>query len=192
MALIGMSKLEAVNEMLEAIGEKPVAALDTGGTSTAADAERVLDRIDRRIQSMGWPENTDFAVTIVSAAPTVVPSDTLWIRSTTQNRNYTLRADGVYDIDAGAALTGVTAQVDKIKKLTFADLAPRTKDLISVAASAIFQRRWRGDPAQAMYFTEEKIVQDIVADRIKMGGVERPINPYPISPSVQQPSGQGQ
>lgn len=50
--------LEAVNEILEAIGEPPVSALDTGGTSEEAEAETYLDRASERIQRMGWFANT--------------------------------------------------------------------------------------------------------------------------------------
>jgi hypothetical protein len=62
MASAGLTKLEAVNEMLAAIKEFPVAALDPGGTSTAALAESVLDRENKRVQSRGWHENSEYDV----------------------------------------------------------------------------------------------------------------------------------
>jgi len=52
-----MTKLEAVNRVLEAIGEVDATALDTGGTSIEGDAEKVLDRIDKRVQKIGWAVN---------------------------------------------------------------------------------------------------------------------------------------
>ncbi len=57
-----MTKLEAINEMLEAIGEYPVSALDTGGDTIEAMAENTLDRYDQRIQANGWHENTETKV----------------------------------------------------------------------------------------------------------------------------------
>lgn len=59
-----MTTLEAVNEILEAIGEPAAAALDTGGTSIEADAERTLDKIDKRVQRWGWAVNEQDEVTL--------------------------------------------------------------------------------------------------------------------------------
>lgn len=53
-----MTKLQAVNEMLEAVGLPAVAALDTGGTSEEGEAEATLDREVERILSRGWACNT--------------------------------------------------------------------------------------------------------------------------------------
>lgn len=53
-----MTKLEAVNEMLEALGEPPATALDTGGTSEVAQAETILDREHERLLRRGWAANT--------------------------------------------------------------------------------------------------------------------------------------
>ena len=64
MATLGLSKLDAVNQILEAGGLSRVAALDSSGasgTSEQADAEFFLDRENTRIQTLGWPENTNLA-----------------------------------------------------------------------------------------------------------------------------------
>lgn len=53
-----MTKLEAVNEILQRTGQLPAPGLDTGKQSRAAQAERVLDRIDRQIQLREWHFNT--------------------------------------------------------------------------------------------------------------------------------------
>lgn len=197
MATLGMTKLEAVNEMLEAKGLKRVAALDTGGTSDAGTAEYVLDRIDRRIQEMGWPENTELAQSFTAAANAItVASDTLWIRGAFPHTHwrYVLRADGVFDVQANSLTitTGVVIVLDRIKKLTFADMAPRTKELIAVAAATIFQRRQRGEMSQDAWLTQEQVLVDLIADRVNSGMVPAPINAYPIfgrvaSRQTQQP-----
>jgi hypothetical protein len=54
-----VTTLEAVNEMLEAIQQPPVTALDTGGNSDEGEAESILDRESRRIQQRGWYANTE-------------------------------------------------------------------------------------------------------------------------------------
>lgn len=59
-----VTKLEAVNEILEIIGEPEFLALDTAGTSIASEAERMLDREGDRIQKKGWFQNQEFDFTI--------------------------------------------------------------------------------------------------------------------------------
>lgn len=52
-----MERLEAVNDILRRVGALVVPALDTGGTSIQAQAERQLDDVDLRVQSLGWHWN---------------------------------------------------------------------------------------------------------------------------------------
>jgi len=69
-----VTKLEAVNEMLESIMEAQVAALDTGNTSAEGIAETILDRYSTRIQTIGWHENTDYDLTLPYPTHTIVTS----------------------------------------------------------------------------------------------------------------------
>lgn len=59
-----MTKLEAVNEILEGLGEPAASALDTGGTSIEGEAEDFLDRYNRRIQHQGWAWNEEDEITL--------------------------------------------------------------------------------------------------------------------------------
>lgn len=53
------TKLEAVNTMLTFIGESPVSSLsDSSGVGDLPVAEKVLDEIDREVQTQGWHFNT--------------------------------------------------------------------------------------------------------------------------------------
>lgn len=54
-----MTTLEAVNELLAGLGDPPVTALDTGGSSDAAEAEDYLARAMREIVLDGWPQTAD-------------------------------------------------------------------------------------------------------------------------------------
>jgi hypothetical protein len=53
------TKLDAVNQMLEAVWESPVSTLEVSGIASVALAKRVLDESLRSIQSRGWHFNTD-------------------------------------------------------------------------------------------------------------------------------------
>ena len=56
--MANMTKLEAVNLLLDAVGESPATALDTNGTSIEGQAERILDKVERSLQAQGWNTNT--------------------------------------------------------------------------------------------------------------------------------------
>lgn len=88
-----MNQLDAVNEMLEALGEPHVLALDTGGTSEEAEAEVILDREKRRVLEnglgirvnsytnlAGWACNSEYEVTLnfasVKLTGTIAASNT--------------------------------------------------------------------------------------------------------------------
>ena len=64
-----MTKLDAVNEVLEAIGEQAALELDTGGTSDVSEAETHLDRATKKILRRGWASNRELNLTITR--PTV-------------------------------------------------------------------------------------------------------------------------
>ena len=55
---MAITKLQAVNLMLDAIGEKPVSSL-TSGLADAEQAERMFDRVNTDVQSVGWNVNRD-------------------------------------------------------------------------------------------------------------------------------------
>lgn len=59
MAIGGITALEAVNQMLAAVGIRQVSgALSESGSDDASDAYRVLLRTNTQVQSRGWPANT--------------------------------------------------------------------------------------------------------------------------------------
>ena len=51
-----MTKLEAVNLMLDSIGESPVSSLSSG-LADAETAERIFNQVDKDVQAVGWHVN---------------------------------------------------------------------------------------------------------------------------------------
>lgn len=83
--MAGMTKLQAVNEIMEAVGEYPADALDTDGVSTVAQAERILDRENERVQAEGWHQNKEVNVTMSRADVTkmaMVIAAGAWVAAT--------------------------------------------------------------------------------------------------------------
>ena len=93
--------LSAVNEILEAISESPVTALDTGGTSPGAEAEAMLDRESTRIQRRGWHCNTDDEKVYTPDGSSQIQfgSSILSFRGTTSSIRLAMRNGYLYDLD---------------------------------------------------------------------------------------------
>lgn len=66
-----MTTLEAVNEILAGLGEPPVTALDTNGTSEQAEAEAYLNKSAKKCQRAGWSFNKQRRVTLLLPNRTV-------------------------------------------------------------------------------------------------------------------------
>lgn len=59
------AELAAVNDILQAIGEPPVSTLEGDANADVANARRVLDKINRMIQSRGWTFNIEEDVVLM-------------------------------------------------------------------------------------------------------------------------------
>jgi hypothetical protein len=59
------NRLDAVNVLLQAIGEAPVNSVDTAEAVDVAAASQCLDEFDRAVQTRGWPWNREFNVPLV-------------------------------------------------------------------------------------------------------------------------------
>ena len=119
-----LSKLNAINAMLGTINEWPVPSLDTGGTSMAAQAERVLDLYDKLIQGQDWHENREYDVELdaadVTKVATVIAAGTwdataLTLTDTNAFAAYGFEPGDQISVTGG---TGVTASWYAIKSKT--------------------------------------------------------------------------
>lgn len=59
-----MNKLDAVNRILQGLGDPAVTALDTGGVTDAGEAESFLDRANIEVQREGWGANMRQQITL--------------------------------------------------------------------------------------------------------------------------------
>lgn len=73
-----LSKLEAVNQVLRGVGERPVNTLDGQTSQNARIAEQIFDQVCRELQSEPWWFNSEECVTLSSDSSTgmvTVPDD---------------------------------------------------------------------------------------------------------------------
>jgi len=94
------TRLEAINQILAAIGESPVNTLDSGYLE-AVLADNILSEVDKAVQSKGWHFNTEpsktFAQTI--SGEIVLPTNILRVDATllTDSRDLVQRGLRMYD-----------------------------------------------------------------------------------------------
>lgn len=155
MTLQRISRIEAVNSMLVAIGEAPVNSL--GGTDLpqdAAIASFILDEVNREVQSRGWHFNTEYNVTLELDSNGYIPvannalnvtvlrselSDTVTMRgSFLYNTSTDTKSDRfVFDADLDATI---------VYLLEFTTLPNVAREYIVARASRLFQERVFGNP----------------------------------------------
>jgi hypothetical protein len=77
------TELQAVNLMLESIGEAPVSTLSSSGLGDVTLAKDILGSANREVQSKGWSWNTDYQYQMaldgdnkIPVAPNVLEIDT--------------------------------------------------------------------------------------------------------------------
>lgn len=185
MAILGYSKLDAVNLCLRASGLGRASALDTGGASEAAIAEDVLDEISQQVQTEGLEENTIRfkEVTLTGAGKYVLDSDTLRVIPTGKDayRQLVIRGDDLYDADNGTDVIGAnngTAHLTIIKELSFEDLAPASKKFIARLAAQEFQRRTKNSPQDDLTLGQESTrAEQIVGKYAPPTNANRTVNP---------------
>ena len=206
-----MTVLDAVNEIVETVGEFPMTGTaPTGsGTSIYDRAKQFLDRENKRIQSLGWPENTIMCKGIVSDAtdgtikseddvsPTPnkqLGTNVLRVRAAGSDAHRTLvlrDSDGVgppagpqlWDAnkDTGNFGNDVTVFLDIVYLLDFADLPVLLQDVIVAKAKMEFQRRIQGNPQHDQALYQEYIQAEVALDRNRPDTVQ-PFNVQPMIP----------
>jgi len=151
----GHNRLEAINEVLDSIGEFPVPKLDTGGVSEASQAERHLDLGTRKICAQGWNFNTDFKLILSpdENGDIQVGNDVLWIDSddTDRNRNVVRRDTRLYDQDNHTYTFDGPLVTKVIRLICFEDLPPKVKEYVVADVSRKFQQKFLGGQVQDAY-----------------------------------------
>lgn len=149
-----LTKLDAVNQILDAIGEDPVSSLKSG-LPDAEKAERFLDRVSKEIQAKGWHCNTDDSYTF---APDVngkikIPSTVLRVDTTGRDASLdvTARFSGssryLYNKkDSTFVFTG-SIRCRVVWLFDFAELTPELQMYIAAHTARRYQESEMGSAA---------------------------------------------
>lgn len=169
------TKLDAINEMLEGIGEYTILELETGEETPAGQAERVFDRENRRVQLKGWMENTEAGVVLSPTDGQISLGDdvlALEADGVSEGRQLAIRDGKLWDCDKNTATfaSSVTVTVKIIRLLDFEKLSPTLQEAISARAKMVYQRQAVADPQLDEYFSDEATAANEQAKRANANG----------------------
>lgn len=147
MILTSNKALEAINDMLAAIGEAPVNTLEDSQNVDVENAIRVLEKVNRQVQSKGWSFNhiEDTYLNVDITTKKIKWQDDLLYLVGTDGTKYIQRGDYVYDFDNQTDTFDSDIEVEIIRLVDFDYMPPVARDYIVAKAARIFQTQTLND-----------------------------------------------
>lgn len=142
-------ELAAVNDILAAIGEPPVSTLEGDANADVANARRILNKVNRSIQSRGWTFNIEEGVTLLpDVFSEMIPYniDYLSMLSNGGQSQYVNRGGYVYDRIARTDRFPGGIVVNLIRLREFDEMPECYRHLIVTKAARQFNSRFFGAP----------------------------------------------
>lgn len=174
MELTPTTELEAVNEMLKAIGETPINSLDSIGFTDAAIAHSTLQSKTREVQTRGWYFNrdSDYYFTPAADGRVVLPSNVLSVRpSRSEERRIVPRGNALrnatdntdtFELDNGPVM-------EVVWMFDFETLPEAARRYITVKAATKFQADFMGsDVSYKFTKDDEEMAFDALAYEERM------------------------
>lgn len=160
MSFTPMTTLEAVNTMLELIGEPPINTLEDHGVPEADQALMTLGRVSREVQQHGIRANTEenFYIPLDETSRCRIPPNVLEIIPVYDGRDLVERGEYLYDRGAQSFKLnkGVTANI--VWLLPFEDLPSAARSYIAIKAARQFQVRILGSESLHTFTERDEAV----------------------------------
>lgn len=147
MILTSNKSLDAINDMLTAVGEAPVNMLEDSQNVDVENAIRVLEKVNRQVQSKGWSFNHVDEATLnrdVTTNKIKWQDDILYIVGT-DGTKYVQRGEYVYDFDNQKDTFDSDIEVELIRLVDFDYMPIVARDYIVAKAARIFQSQTLAD-----------------------------------------------
>lgn len=156
------SELDAVNIILGALGEAPVATLIGTLPGDVAVAYRTLTEIRKRILMLGWDCNTEKEVQLalnqdgeVVIAPTVLKIE-LSATGFPGDQEITQRGKRLYDKKNRTYVFASAPLVDQVVMLGWDELPEQLRIYVALKAARVFQARTLGAPELAGFTVQDE------------------------------------
>jgi len=155
------TELDAVNLMLNSIGEAPVNSLDVG-LADVATARLTLWRTSREVQSRGWHFNTEEGITLSPTVEGHIPLPENTMRVDTNEQEYqdvdvVQRGNRLYDRKNHTYIFAKALKLDFIFFLNFEELPEAARWYITVKAARRFQNDVMGSETIYKFKKEDEL-----------------------------------
>lgn len=152
------NKLDAVNEILSAVGSSPVNSLEDELNVDVLNAVRILESVSKEIQSRGWDFNIEDSVALLPDDDTnLVPCPNNYLRFVSSGYKLIRRSGYFFDIlsQTNEFPEGLTLDT-LVRGLDFEELPEVFRKFITCRAARIFQMRYlTSDDLNKHLMTEE-------------------------------------
>lgn len=156
-----LTKLQAINEMLTAVGETAV-LVTVEGASDTVNAETVLDAETRKVLSKGWHANTDENVTLTPDVDgfIAVPTDALQVDPVDRRVDLVKRGGRLWNRTDNTDVFDAPVVVKIIRNLPFEDLPFPLQSRIVAQAVVKYQRAYVGSKQLDEFNGDELIMAE--------------------------------
>lgn len=150
--------LDAINDMLAAIGEPAVLQLDEGNADVS-NAQRILYRVNRQVQAKGWNFNINEAAVLT---PDVQDNRIRFLPSylrvmTAGTTSYYSNMGGyLYDLSTQSTTFTNPITVELVEMKPFSEMPVVFRDYIVTKASREFNAKFFGSPESELYLREQE------------------------------------
>lgn len=146
------SQLDAINTMLDCIGESPISSLEVSGLADVAKAKALLDETSLAVQTSGWDFNTEKQYPLVRdlSGSIALPTNTLKVDTSEPQWDIDIvqRGSRLYDKKNHTVTFTRDLKVDIVLYLPWDDLPQAARRYIMIRAARTFQARELGSETQ--------------------------------------------
>ena len=150
--------LDAVNDMLAAIGEAAVLQLDEGNADVS-NALRIIRRVNRQVQAKGWNFNiNESAVLLPDVQDQRIRFLPTYLRvMTTGATSYYSNMGGyLYDLSTQSTTFTAPITVELVELKPYHEMPTVFRDYIVAKASREFNAKFFGNPESEMFLREQE------------------------------------
>lgn len=161
--LLPTTELDAVNAMLDSIGEQPIDSLEDIEAADAGTALRRLQQVSRSVQLIGWHWNTDEDVVLTpdENGYLVLPSNTIKVIPSQYEYNTLVqRGSKLYDPKLQTFVFTSTYKATLVSLLPFEEMPEAGRQHVMLKAAEVFQQGVLGSP-QLNQFAQQAMQESL-------------------------------
>lgn len=145
LSLVPLTELDAVNVMLELMGESPADAISEDMPETEI-AQSILHRTSREVQSEGWSFNKDekYTWTRENDDTVLLTNDVLYVDGYYPWQDYVQRGTALYDRYNQSYTFDTDPVLNVVWFMDFTDLPSYAREYITIMAARRFLKRVLG------------------------------------------------